>query len=207
MFGAAESFLILPGRFRMAALLAATTLAFPLMSACTPASEPQNPWCGEIESAIAELPADSFQRQALSDCKVTDDEFMQALNDYKTCMSDHGYPVKFQFEGGRYLGREVDVPAASTEEYSQEAAKQFETQNEQCDDNYLTHVEFYYVEMKSNPNNIDPTLEIIGCMQRRGIVDANYTPEQFNADLEDLAGTFGADAAEVEECMELGAEG
>lgn len=141
---------------------------FGVVSGCA-AQRVESPWCGEIQEEMSRLDKDSFQYQALSDCVVTEEEFGQALNNFKACAADAGIDVDISFTGGRYAG-------FSTASQDSETIRQ-------CEEEHKISLEVFYTGMQFSPDRRDPFLEIVDCLKRHEVVPAGYSVEDYEKDL------------------------
>lgn len=141
--------------------------ALMLVAACGGAdgpSVPDGPYRAQIIQAQQEATSD-FQRQVLSDGKITKAEYDEAVHRYVKCFTDQGVDVTAYDNGGGYY--QYGVP-------SDENGK-FQQLSDSCAKGTVALIEDLYIQMLTNPSGGDIDDAVAACLIRKHLVDNTFT--------------------------------
>ena len=116
-----------------------------------------------------------FAQDVLRDGKVNDQERSEAVERFRTCLSENGTTlVKFDDFDGSYT---LDV---GSEVKTEEGLQDSDSSDQKCYiDSGLSSVDFVYREMKSNPENRDFSEIMVECLLKAKAVPASYSKADF----------------------------
>lgn len=124
-------------------------------------------WDDRIEEVHLNATTD-FEREILSDGIITRAEYEEINRGLVTCMSDAGYQLTLIEQGGYYV---YSVP------YSDEANATLM----HCQDAGGAILAGLYVDMLTNPNNIDHDELMLQCLKREGLLPETFTVDEYRA--------------------------
>lgn len=155
--------------------LAGAAVILLLLPACSPQTE-DDPWRETILAAGQEADTE-FERQVLSDGKITEDEFREAIDREISCFEDNGIIAS-------YVVDEVGNGQFMTEHHVDDDERYNEVTAE-CgalsDD-----VQFLYDTIRRNPKNEDPRQLAADCLVENGIAAEGLTGEEYFKAIEDV---------------------
>ncbi|QBE48023.1 hypothetical protein [Leucobacter triazinivorans] len=156
------------------------------------APEFDGPWASTF-SSMYERAGSDFERQVLSDGKVTDQEYAETLDRFTECLSAYGhYDIDFGDDGGFTFnspkGSNDDEGVAQVEQCSKESGE--------------GGINALYHWMKRNPENLDESTIMAACLVRKGAVDPSYSATDFdqNQAVEDFPYLSGHGRNDLVEC-------
>ncbi len=124
-------------------------------------------WRARIDQQVDSGALSDFERDALADYWVTDEEYAQAREQMPACMAERGFIADLHPEGGVSIA--VD-PAfwgdATAEDPEVDAAMNAAVI--ECQDG-TAYVEAYYWDMRSNPQGWDFWEALAACAERLGL--------------------------------------
>ncbi|MCM6763172.1 hypothetical protein NB037_12160 [Rathayibacter sp. ZW T2_19] len=176
-----------------------------LLSGCSsapPAAAPTagdaeftGPWAAEFRAFSAEAKSD-FERGALSDGDVSDQEYAEMTERFRACLEAAG----LVFEGFAADGSYTAAPAggAADAESSRDAATRCSEETGEASLGAL------HSWISRNPDNEDQAVLMVDCMVRAGLVDSAYTADDWTREnaASSLPASVPADGAEAyEECV------
>lgn len=184
--------LVVIGRQSVALSLLLTSVVL-TSAGCTSSGVPSlSLWEADIAQAKAAAQSD-FERAVFADNQVTQAEYAEAVQRFVQCVNDNGLPG-FVAEDPHHTGLftyAMESPDAASAEADNETYGRLA---DLCSPGTSASIEPLYVNMTSNPTREDESLVRVRCLDRAGLVDADYTAEQYNAD--ESADTFPFDRAD-----------
>jgi hypothetical protein len=146
-------------------------------------------WRDLVNTALAG-PLSDFQRQALSDYQITDDEYAQAQELFGQCMAGFGWKVDWTDQNDNY--QSSSLPGTTRNVAYQD------TDDRQCSSTSLATVRELFWGMKSNPRGLTSEQQIRACFDRHDVpYDHTMTDDEFAGLVDDAAYTPPTDAGTV----------
>jgi hypothetical protein len=147
-------------------------------------------WSAEIEQARSEATTD-FERGALADGTVSDQEYQEVRERLVTCLTDLGYgDVQYSDEGEI----SASFPPGLHDPGSDAAMALVDEQNAACEASSGERtVGRLHVAMRRNPQHLDESTILAGCLVERGAVGPGYTGADLDRDGEAGTGIFAED--------------
>lgn len=145
------------------------TLTLSLAAGCGEASDPRSsdtdPYAAEIKAA-ARGARSEFERQVMSDGKITRREYEETVQRAVTCARDRGVEVnvitRYGINQYEVIGDEEGV-------------------FDQCSDTYLGVIEALYSSTVMNPQKEDIFDLTAECLRKSGLADESFTGEDFKS--------------------------
>lgn len=128
------------------------------------------PWSDAFTQAYRDATTDS-QRAILEDERVTDAEYAQVRDGFARCLADVGYAVTWEPGGGFTL----DVGSSQVDD-----ARVQDTVS-RCDELHRGDVDHVYEQVVRNPQNLDESALMSGCLVRKGVVAGSFTARDYAA--------------------------
>lgn len=146
------------------------------------------PWSEEFTSAFRAAATDA-QREVLVDEVVTADEYEGLRKDLVACMAELGAVVTFDANGGMT----VDPGQATPREVVMGSGLPA------CESTTTGYAAPLYEQVSRNPDHLDEATIVIECLHEAGVVDDDYTAENY---FEDLGSSTSIDwgRRDIKEC-------
>ncbi len=119
-------------------------------------------WRDQISQALADPALSDFERQVLSDEKITDAEYRDAQTRYVQCMADQGWTVTV--DGSQYAVR--GAPGSGNDYNTVSDAT-----HQQCQIGSLKYIEPIYLGMRDNPQGLSGSEQIRACYEKHAVPD------------------------------------
>lgn len=161
-----------------------TTLVIVLTGCAASEDTPRSPFQADFDQAMTTTT--EFQRSVLEDYEITDAEYSEARNRFKTCVENEGYTLLLEAEGTRMEGIQDGQEAAADAVFTR------------CQDENLGYVEPFYYELRENPQNEDRMTLLVDCLKRADVLDESVGRDAFLAD----PGLVPVEDPRVAECDE-----
>ena len=158
-----------------------------VLGSCATAAPDDDPYRIRYEEALRAATSD-FEKAVLEDGEITRAEYEEAVERYVSCMADAGIEVGLHEQGGYYT-------------YSSAAAPGFDATHDGCAEGTTLLIAGLYIAQLTNPGAEDYDELIVVCLVRAGVVEADYTAEQFAADATDQTFPFDDSSADFHGCM------
>lgn len=146
---------------------------------------------------LSDFERDVFER-AIDSGEIPQSDYDEGFNRYEQCVSDLGYEDTWTKQpNGVYR---ITPPPLK----GQEAVDEYMSQTAECADGTTMRIEAMFIQQQSNPDlNADQRVVAIQCLLEAGFVDASYTTEDFDADLESgfQDATFDVASTEANTCL------
>lgn len=150
----------------------------------------QNPGLSDFER-------EAFER-AIDSGSISQDDYDEAFNRYEQCVSDLGYKDTWSKQpNGVYR---ITPPHLE----GQDAVDQYMSQTGECADGTTMRIEALFIQQQSNPDlNADPRAVAVQCLLKGGYVDASYTLDDFDKDLQSgfENAPYDVSASDVNACL------
>jgi hypothetical protein len=151
------------------------------------------PWAAELAELYADAPND-FVRAALADGNVSDAEYAEMTERFRSCLADAGVT----FNG-------FDPDGAFTTSLAPGGRDTNEIVDDCSGPSGHASIGVLHDVMAGDPDNIDPAIAIAACLVESGQVPASYTAEDYRADREgrfaDTEALDGPLAEALDTCM------
>jgi len=154
-------------------------LVFAVAGCSGPVVAPYPAWQAEFDRALARDDLSDFQRHILQDFDVTDAEYDEAQQRWQGCVEDYGFTV--MMSSGGYSVEDPSTNWGSTAAEREAAQRLMDEATDECGMEYTWEVGSIYRGIKSNPEHDNPTVAQVECFVRNGIVDPDFTVEDFDA--------------------------
>lgn len=154
---------------RSGALFVLGLFSASFVGACAPQEPPEveGPWADRVAELDA-LATSDFERDVLADGVVSRAEYDEANQRLTTCMEDVGQLIELVEQGGYYVyGTASDAQALAA--------------LDQCQEGTTALVGGLFVDMYTNPDNIDDDEAVLACIKREGLVPEALTLEEYLA--------------------------
>ncbi|MEU3020440.1 hypothetical protein ABZ635_23950 [Nocardiopsis sp. NPDC007018] len=145
-----------------------------------------------------------FER-ALESGGISEQDYEEAHSRYAECMEGAGVDeVHTKQPNGLYAREPAHLPD------DDDAAEAYFEQGNECAEGTIASIEAAFNMQVNNPDGRDPSEVVADCLVRVGVVDADYTAERFDEDLERASdsdfqdGPFDVTDPEVQDCLESG---
>ncbi|MGV8883493.1 MAG: hypothetical protein ACOH19_15195 [Rhodoglobus sp.] len=146
-----------------------------LLSACATEPKPSEatgPWAAEFKSNYDRAESD-FVREVLIDGKITDQEFSETFELFRSCLAKVNIVITDQKEDGSFStesspGTSTDDSFAATSKCSHESGEDL--------------IGSLYSFVQRNPQRLDEATIMAQCLLGKGAVPPNYTAEEFADD-------------------------
>ncbi|TRW44399.1 hypothetical protein [Georgenia yuyongxinii] len=155
---------------RSARFAVSVTLLFLVwgLAACAPdEADSDSPYAAEFEQARNQATTD-FQREVLADDTITDAEFREVQQRYVDCLADAGIQA-VAHENGSF-----DVSADLSGNNSAADVER------KCSRDTHMPISGLYLAMHINPNNEDFSKLIVECLHKQGVVEENFTKDDWD---------------------------
>lgn len=156
------------------------------------------------DSAKNDFEREVFER-ALENGEISAEDYEEAHSRYAECMESAGVAeVHTKQPNGLYAREPVDLPD------SDEAAEEYFEQGNECSEGTIDAIEAAFNMQINNPDGREPSEVVAECLVELGEVDADYTAERFDEDLERASDSgfedsaFDVGAPDVQDCLEKG---
>ncbi|MDR1265432.1 MAG: hypothetical protein LBK42_07675 [Propionibacteriaceae bacterium] len=135
-------------------------------------------WQEQFDQALADDGLSDFERQVLSDYQVTEAEYQEARDRYRSCMADQGWLVTDQSDGGYSI---VSAPGNT-----QDPPPPPQVHNG-CMTGSTAWIEPLYLGPRDNPSGETRVQQIRACFQAHDVPDgAGLSDDQFAEMLYDI---------------------
>jgi len=129
-------------------------------------------WVNQFNQALADPNLSDFERQVLSDYKITDAEYQEAKDRFVTCMTDKGWTVTYSNDGGYST-----VPALGTTHTDPGASI---LDGYACSIGTTNWIEPIYLGIRNNPQGITREQQIRTCYEQHNVPDgAGLSDDEF----------------------------
>lgn len=156
-----------------------------LLSACNNNSPSQASvtlpamWRDQYNQALADPNLTDFERRVLSDYTITDAEYKEATDKFVTCMTNAGWTVTYNSDGGYST-----VPAPGTTHASPTASIQ---DGYSCSLGTTAWIEPIYLGIRDNPSGVTRDQQIRACYDKHDVPDgAGMSDDQFAQLVDDV---------------------
>jgi len=170
-------------RRRAGAVLAAVALAV-WSAGCTSdrlAPPPDVPklWADRIAAILNAPDTPDFERQVLSDYRITDAEYQESQDRFAQCMRDRGWAVAYRADGGYTVTSSNGLPYENQAVFDATA---------RCQGDALSTIQGLYLGMRDNPSGQTGADSVRACFRANGVSDgADMSVDQFAKMLDDPA--------------------
>lgn len=166
-------------RLRAGAVFA-LVIALGALAGCTPVEVPQfaGPWSAEFAQAYSATD-NRFVREAIKDGTVTDEEYAEMFERFRSCLDAVGITLTLNGHSYRW-----DIPDGSD---AARANGQFDRCSVEAGENYIG---WLYYGVKRNPDNLDESQIVSACLVRAGVVPENYSAADYESDNEEQTYPF-----------------
>lgn len=149
----------------------------PPASASGEVPEFDGPWAADFATLYASASSD-FERDALRDGQITDQEVAEARSRFGDCLAGFGITgTSFEPNGAFRFdtpeGRDADAVNELVQTCSHDSGE--------------AGIGALHSWIRRNPENLDDDTIIAACLVRKGAVDPSYSGQDFAADEEDLS--------------------
>ena len=161
-------------RRRARASVGATAICIalvPVLSACGTVDD--DPYSARITEAQAAASSE-FEHTALADGRVDRAEYEEAMQRFVECMSRSGVEVGLAPQAGYFIYEVSDIGG-------------FDSKSPDCRRGSNEFIEPLYVDILTNPDNLDPRDAIARCLVRHDVVPDVFTGDDFG-ELSELPG-------------------
>lgn len=158
-----------------------------LLGGCSSETDLDHPYADRYAEALNRATSD-FERSVLADGTITRAEYEEAVSRYVTCMTETGFAVTLEEQHGYYV-------------YSYHDAPGLDAADARCVEGNTAVIAGLYVDQLTNPGADDIDTLIVACLVREGLVDSDYTTEQFAGDATSGALPFDDTAPAFDSCM------
>ncbi|GIH23523.1 hypothetical protein Aph01nite_18330 [Acrocarpospora phusangensis] len=155
-------------RSRCVEAIAAVLLA--LIAGCAACAQPADPYDGDLRRALSQATSD-FERQVLTDRRITRAEYEEAVRRYVACMQANGIGFEAVDQG---LGYYVYVETPTSPDHN--------TINPRCQRGTTLLIEPIYTGMVTNPAKADPRDLVAKCLILKGLAPEEYSAGDLAAD-------------------------
>lgn len=146
------------------------------------------PWAANVKAAQSEATTD-FERQALADGVVSEQEYAEAAQRLIECAKARGVTVVQTQRSGRPSG------------WSGAGSPTFDQVFDDCTKGNTAVLEPIYFGMRDNPLNEDPMAKDVACLKRAGLVPESYTVSDFQRDLDPQKLPFDTESDAAKKCL------
>lgn len=138
-----------------------------MLTGCAVSSSTDNHGTQDDRIEEARLNASTdFEREILTDGVITRAEYDEINQGLVTCMSDAGHILTLVEQGDYHI-------------YSIQYSDESEAALMRCQDAGGAVLAGLYVDMVTNPNNIDPDDLMLQCLKREGLLPEAFTVEEY----------------------------
>ncbi len=161
-------------RRRSAALV--LVLLVPALAACTGGTpEPQHSlppmFAVEFDRLLDGTSITDLERAILDDHQITDAEYTEAREAFRTCATDAGFDVALLADGGIDMGPGPEL--ASSIPSTDDQAKATDAIYATCQVGTIANVGRLYEWMRSNPEGLSSLEQLRACFERNGVADGD----------------------------------
>ncbi|WP_431245419.1 hypothetical protein [Leifsonia xyli] len=153
------------------------------------------PFTGPYAQVLADVYGKShtaFERDALSDGKITDAEHAEMIERFRTCLASNGHRLDWYKKTGSH-----EITALDKDEDSDVGRKQIES----CDKFAgVNTVGLIYSAMLTNPHNVDVVPKIVACFKKHHLVSPSYSTSDYQEGLPTFSDR--KKNAQVQQCNE-----
>lgn len=153
----------------------------------------EGPWAAEFEEAAASGVGDA-EAAILADGEVTPVELEQAHDGMRRCLADSGLTIDYAADGGFELGSRDGRPTSDSFARSDAALRACESEHDQ-------YVTFLFEQTRRNPEKRDEATLVAACLVDAGVVGEGYGREDYEAESDSGAWSFGPDSTEGKQCL------
>lgn len=153
-------------------LLVAAVASVAFVAGCGHPPAERSPYAAEYDAAM-ERASEDFVRQALSDYRITDQEYGEATDRAVSCAAGQGVTVKVLSPG-----------------YSVSGGSSANDVFDDCSRRFLSDIELLYNAAVQNPENVPFEDLVVECLVRNGVVDAGYGRADYDRDMSAGTGPF-----------------
>lgn len=138
------------------------------------------PWADDFTSAYRNATSD-FERQALSDETVSDEEFAELEHAFATCLSDKriGF-TRFRPGGGFDFTAAQGMTNGEANHITDDCSAS----------TGVNTVGSLYFQVRQNPENLDGATVMASCLERKHVVPGGYTASDYNRDVPGMSFPF-----------------
>ncbi len=130
-------------------------------------------WASEFERARSEQSSE-FAQAVLRDDVISDMEYMEAQVKYVDCLAARGIP-----------GAEFTDDGSSSIPDHGYTSEQVTAAQDVCNDEVgFSAIQFLYLAVRGNPDNVDPNTLQAACLVRKGVVEPSYSAADYKRDVE-----------------------
>lgn len=130
------------------------------------------PWASDFRTAYQDASSE-FERKALADGKISDGEFAEMENGFKTCLEGHQITFSGFKRGGGYdfhYGEGMNADGANAAADACSASSGLDT------------VGSLYFGMQRNPQKLNESTIVASCLVKKGAVPAGYSASDYTRD-------------------------
>ena len=141
----------------------------------------EGPWAAEFTSAYKAAKSD-FVRGVLKDGKITDQEFSEMTERFKSCLDSSGITFEGFKEDGSY---DTSFPPGSIS--GDEAHKRIDACSSEAGEDRVGALHSW---LQRNPQKLDENQIMASCLVSKGAVDASFTAKEYAKDVATLTFPF-----------------
>lgn len=170
-----------------AALAVGVLVGISLLVGCSSEPASDHPYADRYAEALSQATSD-FERAVLADGTITRAEYEEAVSRYVDCMDGAGFAVTLVEQHGYYV-------------FEFSAAPGLEAADTRCTEGNTFFVAGLYIDQLTNPAADDVDTLSVRCFIHAGLVDDEYTPEQFMVDAKNQTLPFDDTSPAFDLCM------
>lgn len=129
----------------------------------------------------------------LADGRVTAEEVETAHEGVRRCLADSGLGIEYDPDGGFSL-------VSLTGKYPDDYFERSDPVLRACEKRYDQFVTFLFEQTRRNPERLDDAEIIVPCLREAGVVDRDYTTQQWRRDYDADTLPFDSMFGEARQC-------
>ena len=134
-----------------------------------------------------EAVATDFERDILADEQITDAEYQEARQRYKSCVAERGFELELLPDGG------TSTPYSPGEEAAMTAAV------DECGAVTVGNIEGLYWAIRKNPERLDLDEASAECLRKAGLVGPDFDGKEFDETFSNPQ--YDTDDSRVDDCI------
>jgi len=160
---------------RTLGLLGLLTIGVTVLSGCTPGTEEsapvgfEGPWAAEFEASYAATDSE-FVRSVLEDGVITDQEYAEMFERFRSCLRTAGITVTDVGSDGSFS---THFPESLGPDAANDATKRCSVEAGE------NHISSLYHFVARNPQHLDEAEMVVACLIDAEVVEPSYSPDDF----------------------------